>query len=207
MNQNLLKYREVSTSNLNNLCTIMHKMAAEGSYTGQVFSDGGTLLGTFSLVYDKKNAATQAQVDLSTFDTLTQVNLNKPAFQSPPAFVTGQDGIVIFFISGAHSGLYATLAGSDNKQVFDSRKLDKGDAAVFRLISQGNYTVTDTAGQVLNVTVNAPPVNGKYPALADQQPVMITLDATGFTPGAAAIDPLQVIVVAIGVPTSLDLTT
>lgn len=205
MNQNLLKYRQVSTANLNNLCTIMHKMTAEGSYTGQVFSEAGTLLGTFSLVYDKKNAAAQAQIDLSAFDTLTQVNLNKVVFQTPPAFVTGQDGIVIFFISGAHSGLYATLSDSNKQQVFDSRKLDKGDAAVFRLIQQGNYTVTDTAGQALNITVNAP-VNGKYPPIADQQPVMINLDATGFSPAVAAIDPLQVIVVGISIPTTLNLT-
>jgi len=205
MNQNLLKHREVSTASLNNLCTIVHKMAVEGTYTGQVYTGQANLLGSFSLVYDKNNQATQAQIDLSAFDDLTQVNLDKKPFATPPEFITGQDGIVIFFITGTHADLYATLTDSNNQVAFDSRALDKGDAAVFRLIATGTYELADSAGQTLDITVNEP-VDGKYADINDQQPVIITLDGTGFTPAVAAIDPLQVIIISIEVPATLDLT-
>ena len=205
MNQNLLKHREVSTASLNNLCTIIHKMAAEGTYTGQVYAGQDNLLGSFSLVYDKNNQATQTQIDLSAFDSLTQVNLDKKPFITPPQFITGQDGIVIFFISGPHANLYGTLTDSNKQMVFDSRALDKGDAAVFRLIVTGAYELANSTGQVLAITVNGA-VNGKYPAIQDQKPVIVKLDATGFTPAAAAVDPLQVIIISIEVPAALDLT-
>jgi len=204
MNQNLVKYTGVSTANMNILCMVVHAMAAEGVYTGKVYADGTSLLGTFNLTYDAANPAKQVQIDLSSFDSFTQVNLREKPFDMPPQFVTGQTGLVVFFVSGGQRNLSATLTDSKGQTTFDTRSLDNGDTAIFRLFMPGNYSIEDTAGQILNITVSAP-VDGKYPSLTSQDPVLVDLDATGFIPNVANVNPLQIIAVSIKVPATLNL--
>ncbi|HEY4327790.1 MAG TPA: hypothetical protein VGN20_27660 [Mucilaginibacter sp.] len=203
INQNLLKHREVGTANLNNLCTIMHKLPAEGVYYGQVYA-GRNPLGSFVLTYDKANPEAQAHIDLSAFDTFIQINLNKKPVDANAPYAVGQDGIVVFFISGAQKNLHATVT-HNGKKVYDTRKLQKGDAAVFRLVNQGNYALTDEEGHRMTVTVKAAE-NNKYPDLRRQEAVNVTLTADGFSPSKEAINPLQILVVGLEVNASLNLT-
>jgi hypothetical protein len=181
----------------------MHKLPSEGVYHGHVYA-GHDLLGTFVLTYDKTSTEAQAHIDLSAFDTFIQLNLNKKPLDSNTPFAVGKDGIVVFFISGAQKNLHATLS-YNGKKVYETRKLDKNDVAVFRLVTQGHYVLSDEEGHRMTVSVNAAD-NGKYPDLRRQAAVNVTLKADGFSPSKAAINPLQILVVALEVNASLNLT-
>ena len=61
INQHLFRHFETKSAAFNNLCTIIHKLADEGIYVGEVVQDK-RLLGSFRLTYDKKSESSQVMV-------------------------------------------------------------------------------------------------------------------------------------------------
>jgi hypothetical protein len=201
INTHFFKFTTTAGSGFNNLCTIIHQLAAAGQYTGQVYLQGNPL-GAFTLTVDPSVSTTQVQIDASAFDQVSQINLKNQVVTNP-AYSLAPGGYVLFYASGAQNGFYVTLsttAGTTTTIVFDTRDLDNGDYTMFRPVNPGNYTVTNDKGaQTAAITVSAYPGTG--PASPD--PVTATLTQTGFTPNNIQLVQLQALMISVGIPASL----
>ena len=209
VNPSVFKHATATSDGFNNLCTIIHQLATQGQYAGQVYLQG-TLLGSFTLTSDPSVSATQVQIDVSTFDQLAQAQGNQSnPVPANPAYSVGQAGYVIFYASGPQNGFYVTLstgAGTNATIVFDTRNLDNGDTLVFRPTSPGNYSVTNDKGnQQLAVVVQSYPPH-QSPDPTTLNPVTCTLAQGGFNPANISLSPLQALVISIGIPASLSLS-
>jgi hypothetical protein len=197
INQQLFRHVESRSASFNNLCTIIHKLAAEGVYTGEVVQ-GKRLLGTFRLTCNRKNSASQANIDLSGFDALFRAGL--PAAAVPTEFAVGQDGYVVFYASGHHTDLYVKLAKLPQEKgspAFDSRKLGAGDLVAFRLLQPGSYTISNQSGsQKAELTVLSAG-DRLYPDLTKLDPVKVTLSEKSFAPAKIEKWPTQALIISI----------
>jgi len=205
INQHLFRHSETKSAAFNNLCTIIHKLADEAVYAGEVVQNK-RLLGSFRLTYDRKNELSQVNIDLSAFDALFRANM--PDLQKTSDYAVGKDGYVVFHASGHHSGLYVKLTKvSKEKETpsFDSRRLGKGDLVAFRLWQPGSYTIRNEPGnQEASLTVlNAE--NRQYPDLTKLQPVRVTLSDKRFDPDRIEKWPVQALVISIETPAALTL--
>ncbi len=197
INQHVFRHRETSSAALNNLCTIIHKLAEEGVYTGQVVQ-GKRLLGIFQLAYDRKHEPSQVNLDLSTFDALFGANV--PNLPKTDKFTVGRDGYVVFHASGHHGDLHVTLTRVQEKKaapVFDSRKLGKGDMVAFRLWHPGAYVITNEPGGQTASLIVVSAEDGKYRDPTKLEPVRVTLSDKGFDRVRIEQGPLQALVISI----------
>lgn len=205
INRDIFKHLNTNSQGFNNLCTIIHLIAAEGQYTGQVYLQGN-LLGAFSLVSDASVTDTQVQIDVSTFDHVSQVNL-KNQVDPNPSYSVGKGGYMLLYASGPQDGFYVTLstnAGNTATVVFDTRDLNNGDLAIFRPVTPGSYTLTNDKGtQQASITVQSYP-DHQYPNPATLNPIAANLTAAGFVPNSITLSPLQALVVTIATLASLD---
>ena len=197
INQHLFRHFETKSAAFNNLCTIIHKLADEGIYVGEVVQDK-RLLGSFRLTYDKKSESSQVNIDLSMFDALFRANV--PGLPETSDFTVGRDGYVVFHASGHHTGLYVKLTKVSKEKGspgFDSRKLGKGDLVALRLLQPGSYTITnEPGGQKASLTV-LHAENRQYPDPRKLEPARITLSDKGFNPEKVENWPGQALVISI----------
>src|SRR5438093_3022751 len=124
--QDLFRHRDTASAALNNLCTVIHKCAAEGAYEGEV-GQGERVLGRFRLRCEKNVQTTQVNVDLSMFDDLFRTTTAARAHATDLA--VGPEGFAVFHASAHHQRLWVTLtkiAGDKEVLEFDSRKLAAG---------------------------------------------------------------------------------
>lgn len=205
-NPNLFKHREAASAGFNNLCTIIHRIREPGEYFGNVVCRD-QLLGTFKLTCEKEATATQVDIDVSKFDAVLRAAAHAGS-PCPERLSLSPDGHVVFFASGHHNGVYVTLAKAGQREqavVFDSRKLDAGDLAVFRLFYPGAYRVADRAGAAtLHLRVREEE-DGRYPQLAKLPPVTVTLSERGFDPPKLEKWPAQALVIRFEKPGALEL--
>jgi hypothetical protein len=204
INRHFFRHVRTRTEGFNNLCTLIHKVEEEGRYTGEVYLQK-IFLGSFTLTVGQ-TTATQLQIDLSSFDPISEINLKKE-MSANPCFEVMKDGHVVFYLSGPQEGCYVTLSASDGKRtrvVFDSKNLDKGDMVVFRPTVPGNYRIkNELGGQVLEVAVKKYGAH-KYPDPNKLKPSSVGLAARGFEPDAIQTSPMQAVLISIGVPALLD---
>jgi hypothetical protein len=182
INQNLFRHHDTRSAAFNNLCTVIHRLAEEGDYLGEVVS-GKRLLGTFRLRHARAGGESQVNIDLSWFDEVFAANT--PRGGGSREYTVGQDGYVVFHVSGHHTGLYVTLTRIQEKKTapsFDSRKLGKGDILALRLWNPGAYTViNEPGGQQATITVRGAN-DGKTYEPSKLQPINVTLTEKGFNP-------------------------
>lgn len=203
INQHMFRHRETASAALNNLGTIIHKLAEEGVYTGQIVQ-GKQLLGTFRLTYDRKHEASQVNIDLSAFDALSRANV--PGLLAMNESVVGQDGYVVFYTSGQHSALHVTLTkaqDADGRPSFDSRKLARGDLIALRLFYPGSYTLTNELGDQQATLTVLSEENGKYRDPSKLEPVRVKLSDKGFDPAKIEQWPLQALVISVDTAAAL----
>jgi len=197
INQHLFRHFETKSAAFNNLCTIIHKLADEGLYVGEVVQDK-RLLGSFRLTYDRKGELSQVNIDLSMFDALFRANV--PGIPETSNFAVGKDGYVVFYASGHHTGLYVKLTKVSKEKGspgFDSRKLGKDDMVALRLWQPGSYTITsEPGGQKASLTV-LHAENRQYPDPRKLEPARITLSDKGFNPAKIEKWPVQALVISI----------
>jgi len=207
INQHLFRHRETRSAGFNNLCTIIHKLADEGDYAGEIVQDK-RLLGTFRLQYDRKNEPSQVNIDLSTFDALFRANV--PGLAERRDYAVGKDGYVVFYASGHHSDLYVKLTNVQREKEtlsFDSRKLGKGDFVAFRLWQPGSYAITnELGGQKAALTVMSAE-NHQYPDPTRLEPVKVTLSDKGFDPVKIENWPVQALVISTETAAALTLNS
>jgi hypothetical protein len=203
-NPHLFRHREATTAGFNNLCTVIHRIREPGEYLGSiVYRD--QLLGSFKLRCEKEAAATQVDVDVSKFDPLLRTAAGRD-LSVPHQFSVSPDGYAVFFASSHHNGVHVTLT-SGQKTVFDSRKLDAGDLAVFRLVYPGTYRLADRTGDAtLHLRVREAE-DGHYPQLTKLAPVTVTLSDRGFDPAKLEKWPVQALVIRLEKSAVLELTS
>jgi hypothetical protein len=202
INRHFFKHATTKTVGFNNLCNIIHKIETEGVYQGQVYL-GQTLLGSFSLKSDSSISSTQVQIDVSSFDSVSHVNLTGKV-QTNPSYAIGKSGFLVIFASGPQDGFYVTLSTSDGKTttiVFDTRKLDNGDIVIFRPVIPGMYVVSDDGGthKIDDSVVKGPA--GTNPATL--KPVPVTFKPAGIEPNSVDVAPLQALVISFTAAASL----
>lgn len=204
--QDLFRHRAASSAALNNLCTVIHTLSADGRYTGEV-GQGGRVLGRFRLRCDANETATQANVDLSTFDEVFRINA--PRLSHETDLVVGKDGYVVFSTSAHHQDLWVTLTRIDaDKRTleFDSRRLGAGDLLAFRVWFPGTYTLTNEIGGTrasLGVLAGEAAVARK---LSRVEPHTVALSARGFAPSSIEVASTQALVIRVETAAAVTLT-
>jgi hypothetical protein len=205
-NQNLFRHKNTSSSQLNNLCTVIHKFKSEGSYLGEVFL-GKTHMGSFTVRCSKNFANPQVNVDASMFDRI-YANSKKLATVHNQSFEVRAEGFIVFYASGHHDGFYLTLKRAGEKEpenYFDSRKLSDGDMIAIRLIYPGEYELKNEPGnQSMNIFVRKAE-DGKYHHPSKLPPKTIDLADRGFPEKNLTLEPLQALVINAKVDCSIKL--
>ena len=195
INDNLFRHVSASTDKLNSLCTIIHKLKSEGIYRGEVYLKE-QFLGNFKINYNSKTQTSQINIDTSLFDPTYKTPRTQLSLSGP--LEVGIDGYVVFHVSGHHNGIYIRIRKVTEKKeedYFDSRKLGKGDMAVFRVIYPGEYFIQNTTkSQTFQFTVKEEK-EGKYPHPSKLQPLTIVLTEKNFESKKAEVYPLQAILI------------
>ncbi|HXH85462.1 MAG TPA: hypothetical protein VNI35_01470, partial [Nitrospira sp.] len=197
MNQHLFRHRETKSAGFNNLCTIIHKLADEGLYAGEVVQ-GKRLLGTFRLTCNGKTEQSQVNINLSAFDALFRANVR--GLPETNNYFVGKDGYVVLHASGHHSELYVKLSKLEKEKAtpkFDSRRLGPHDMVALRLWQPGSYAVSNEPGGQKATLIVRDEDNGRYPDLTKLEPVRVTLSGKGFEPARIETWPAQALVVTI----------
>lgn len=206
LNPYLFRHRESSTAGFNNLCTLMHPLRQPGHYQGVVVSDG-RMLGTFEIRCEAGAAATQVDVDVSNLDPLVSRKERYCGTESA-VLTVAPNGYVVLYSTGHHAKLQVTLSrhGEKGREAdFDSRRLQPGDLAAFRVWHPGRYRIVDTQGRS-ELSLEVRDAKGeRYPALHKLEAQMLVLSPKGFESQQAEIWPTQPVVIKVEAPCALEL--
>lgn len=196
INQNLFKHKNSASNSINNLCTVIHKLDEEGVYVGEVFQEKN-YLGNFRIAYKKEFENPQVTIDASMFDPVYYKMLQKANIPKQKELQVGMEGYVVFYVSGHHDGVYFTLKMIDEKkekEIFDSRRVGKGDMVVFRLLYPGDYLILDEIKKTSTELTVKKVEDDKYPHPSKIKPKSIEVTAKGFKLNRIEVLPLQAII-------------
>jgi len=215
LNTSLFIHREVRTNGFNNLLCIAHPVAVPGNYNGDVYLQK-TFLGRLHLNCEVNAANRQVNIDLSQFDPLFH-HRHAHLKEGIPTYSLAPGCPLVLHATEHHNGLYFVLhkvredrhpKSEDRPEItpergqaaaFDSRKLMKGDYVMLRPIATGDFWLRSEEGQhQIRVHVNTAG-EGTYYHPSKLEPVWLTLSANGFNESAIAIQPFQLVIVALEV--------
>jgi len=196
-NPALFHHQTVATSALNNLCTVIHKLREEGTYSGEV-RRGKHLIGTFGLRFDKKLPPHQVHIDMAQYDPLFSKEGNKSVER---LFEVGGEGYVVFYTSGVHADLRVKLHHREERKVelsYDTSRLTVGDMVALRLGTPGAYRIQHATKKHSMALVVRSATEGKFPnGLGKFLPGRVKLTTKGFEPAQVEHWPLQALIVEI----------
>jgi hypothetical protein len=200
LNRSFFHHKTTKQDGFNNLCTIIHQVGEATQFQGEVYLKK-QLLGTFVLKVTKEATNTQIHIDASAFDPIAQINLTG-AVLANTTYLLQEKGYTVFYASGKQEGFHIILKQGD-KELFDTRKLNKGDMVALTPIHAGDYIVkNEEGGASMTVTVKLHE-KGKSPHPATLKPVTVTCSSGGFDPKSASLSQMQPLLITIQAPANI----
>ena len=174
-NLSLFTQTDVDSAALTVHVAVGHAFGAPGRYTGSVLR-GKETVGSFLVDVDPECRDLQANIDLA--------GVGSAAYRVSP------QGVVLFHVGSGAGGLAALVGPIDDqvrREVFDSRKLGKGDIIAVTLLRPGTYRATFGRGGASLRVAFPDPKRGIRP----MDPVVFEASEDGLQPDGAELQPTQ----------------
>ena len=174
-------------------CSIAHLLEAAGSFVVFVWR-GSIRVASVALNVGNHATSKQASLDLSTLDRTSQGQpLNTPA----ESHSVREGAHLVLHVSDGQRGYYVTLCDhTGHKQLWDSRKLGKGDIFSFLALVPGEYSVSSSHAAHATMIVSHSPTPGERQAR--RAPVYVKAAADRFEPAHWSVSGVQPVVIAAG---------
>jgi hypothetical protein len=177
VNLALLKLNHLDSGALTPLATVLHQFGTLGSYRVNIHRSGKPIAETsFSVVED---GPTQLDIDLATSNLSARASCDCDG--SSGVATVSPKGYVLFYAS-AGAGYSVIVVDNEQRPVFDSTNLNKGDLFACTLLEPGVYemrSANGTARTDVNVLLPTEKHSGKLRELEAQQ---VTWTGANFQP-------------------------
>lgn len=190
-NKSLFRTFGADTQQINSSVMIAHPLS-KGQFKGIVFRNDKQV-GEFYINSYADATATQADIDMASFEKEPQDKCGCAA--SSHQYQVKPDGYIFFFSSTGADGFHVELYTEEQKPVYNTRQLLKGDIVVSMLMRPGTYEIIGTDNKCI-LTVNEPEDKYDYQQHLSRA-VTLSLNEKGFSSKEVTVVPGQGLVISL----------
>jgi hypothetical protein len=180
-------------------------MVEPGVYRGTL-AIGDRTVSTFLVEVNVSDDSAQAMIDAHELQFLAR---NAPPDGIAKRVRIRKGGFLVLHVSAGEGGHHATLAGSEARGGWDSRRLERGDIFSAIPLRPGMYALGNSLDQrnpASAVTVIYPDPRHVSHDLARSRPLYLHYDRRGFSLPTLELQPGQGIVITVKEPARFNLT-